>query len=544
MKARVTGIHVVAFSMVFLALAILLRWLWSGAFLAEFHSDTADTLFWAAAQRDAGALANPTFHYGYFIPFGGNLLVRPFLSLWGTGMAALRSGMTLFAVLFACACYGLFRSFRWSRVASLLGVIFLLAVASASPKMREIHFGHVLYYSLGTVVLFLGCAWAPDVPNGGKSDFPSRRRAFRQMAFAGCLGWAVACGKPLLLYAVVPLLGAWLLLRLSGRARLSPLRDGFRLLPGLVGIALGFPLFWAVSRGVPFSQEYSTYYEAFSPLHTWFQTAQVLPQEWISLLEPLPKKRILIASLDGLPHVVRIVAALFVGLAPVAALGRIRWFGPRERLLVVAHWILAAEILFYWVFGNISNANWRLCPVVLSGAAVSACLVRNVVVRGSVPERRFGLGAALFLAGFSALSLSQTACLPSQPEVWGGEGTLLPTLEAIGVRDGYCSDYWYANATTAVSDGRFRIREVRADAQGNWNPRLHNADERWYEPDPERTKTVFVCHPNEESRAPIQGRIGRHLCSQRTERLGRSEPLVVLVYDGDVLHPESQTSAP
>jgi hypothetical protein len=525
--------------MALLAVAIVLRWLWSGAFLAEFHSDTADTLFWAEAQQDAGALANSTFHYGYFIPFGGNLLVRPFLPVVKTGLAALRSGMTLFVFLFAGVCYGLFRSFRWRRAESLLGVLFLLAVASASPKMREIHFGHVLYYSLGTVFLFLGCALAPDVPNGEKGDLPCRRRAFRQAAFACCMGWAVACGMPLLLYAVVPVFGAWVLLRLAGRARLSPLGDGLRLLPGLVGVVAGLALFLAVSRGVLFSKEYTTYYEAFSPLHTWFQTAQVLPQEWISLLDPLPKSRILIAGLDGLPHVMRIAAALFVGVAPVVALWRIRRFGPRERVLVVAHWILAAEILFYWVFGNISNANWRLCPVVLSGAAVSVCLVRNAIVRGFVPERRFAVCAGLFLAGFGVLSLYQTCRLPAHPEIWKGDGTLIPTLEAIGVRDGYCSDYWYANAITAVSDGRFRIREVRADSKGNWNPRLHNADERWYEPDPERTQTVFVCHPSEESRAPTRGLVGRHLCSQLTGRLGRSEPLVVLVYEGDVFNPES-----
>ena len=535
MKTREIGIPAAAFAVALLAVAVVLRWLWSGAFLAEFQSDVADTLFWAEAQRDAGALANPTFHYGYFIPFGGNLLVRPFLPLLETGLAALRSGMTLFVALFALAGYGMFRSFRWGRAASLLGAVLLLAVASASPKMREIHFGHVIYYSLGTVFLFLGCAWAPDVEDGEGSACSRRHRAFRQAAFACCMGWAVACGKPLLLYAVAPVFGAWVLLRMGGRARLSPLRDGLRLLPGIVGVALGLALFGAVSRGVHVTQESASYYEAFSPLRTWFQTAQILPQEWISLVDPLPHRRIAIASAEGLPHAWRIAAALFAGLAPVAALARIRRFGPRERLLVAAHGILAAEVLFYWVFGNISSANWRLCPVVMSGAAVSACLVRNAAVRGTVPAKRFGMCAALFLAGFCALSLFQTAVLPARPEIWGGEGTLIPTLEAIGVRDGYCSDYWYANATTAVSGGRFRIREVRADAKGKWKPRLHNADERWCAPDPERTKTVFVCHPNEEDRAPAEGRIGRHLCSQQTERLGRSEPLVVLVYDGDAL---------
>ena len=529
-RTRATAAAAVFF---LVACAVVLRWLWSGVFLSEIQSDTVETLFWAEAARDSGGPFGSTFHYSYFIPFGGSLLIRPFLSLFGMNLAAHRAGMSLFVLIFAFACYRLFRSFRWSRAEGLLASTLLFAVAAASLKMREIYFGHVIYYSLGTVFLFLGCALAPDFEDGG--DGARRARTLRGALFALALGWAASCGKPLLLYVVVPVLGAWVVVRLGESKPLAPLRDGLRLLPGVVGAAVGLFVFLAVSRGVNVSSEYSAHYESFSPIASWFQNLQLLPQEWISLLDPLPNAKIAIASPAGLPHALRIATAVLLGAAPAAALFRIRSFSRRERLFVAAHWILAAEVLFYWTFGRISNANWRLCPLVLSSAAVAACLVRSLLSRGAIPTRRLGFCSAAFLAGFVLLSFVQVCALPCEWKTWRGRKTLLSVLEALGIRDGYASDYWYANVVTAVSGNRFRLREVQFDgSRGEWTPRLFNSDSRWYEPDPERTRTVFVCHPNETGRAPTEGLVGHYRCFQKTgARGGASEPLVVLVYDGD-----------
>ncbi len=522
---------------VFLAVCVvILRWLWSYAFLVESHADTVETLFWAEAARESGNLFGTTFHYPYFIPFGGNLLVRPFLSVFGMDLAAHRAGMSLFVPILAFACFRLFRSFRWKRWESILVTALLFSVASASPKMREIYFGHVIYYSLATVFLFLGCAQAPDLLEA--EGRPLRARIVSGATFALVLGWASSCGKPLLLYVVVPVLGSWGVVRLSRRERLSPLRDGLRILPGAIGAVVGLLAFHVVSRTIPTASFYGEYYELFSPIDSWFQNIKVLPQEWISLLDPLPRARIAIAGRAGLPHAFRIAAAIALCVTPVAALFRIRSFSQRERMFVVAHWILAAEILFYWLFGNISNANWRLAPLILSATVVSACLVRNTLASRSIPVRRFAVCAATFLFGFLFLSMVQTYMLPGDASAWRESGTLLPTLEQIGIRDGYCSDYWYANWTTAVSGNRFRLREVRIGRGGKWTPRLFNSDSRWYEPDASRTNTVFVCHPREEDNAPKSGLVGRFPCWQRTGRAGPSKKLVVLVYDGDCFHPQ------
>lgn len=45
-----------------------------------FHSDCTDTILWAQASYDAGALFNPDFEYACLLPFGGQLLMLPFIA--------------------------------------------------------------------------------------------------------------------------------------------------------------------------------------------------------------------------------------------------------------------------------------------------------------------------------------------------------------------------------------------------------------------------------------------------------------------------------
>ncbi len=534
MKTGIKWTTPIAISLFLVALGVVLRWLWSSVYLSEIHSDTVETLFWAAASQEAGAIGSPTFHYGHFIPFGGNLLIQLFLPFFGVGVTALRSGITLFLFLFVFACYRMFRSFRWTRAESLCACAMLLAVAAATPKMREIFFGHVIYYSLGTVFLFFACALAPMQEE--TDGTPIRKRILRIGSFALCMGWAALCGKPLFLYVVAPILGAWILVRLGESKPLSPVRDSLRILPGIAGAAAGLLVYKALSRTIlPIS--YDVEYEAFSRVATWWDSLSILPRGWLLLIDiPVSNPgETPIVSAVGLPHALLTALGIFLAFFPIASIVRISTFSPRERLLVVAHWILSLETVFFWIFGAISDASWRLCPMVLSASAVCICHVRNGFVRGSLPLRRYSVVIVAVMAVSCSLILLKICALPRDKHMWKGEGTLLPTLESIGVADGYCSNYWFANVATAVSESRFRPREVSLSKSGKWSPRFHNSDERWYEPNPERKQTFLICSPRQERFAPTRGLVGRHECHQKNAWSGHVAPLVVLVYEGDCL---------
>ena len=523
-----------AFVLFALAAAVVLRWLWSGVFLAEFNSDTADSLFWAAASRDAGAIASSTFHYNYFIPFGDRILLRPLLSVCGVGVTAMRISMTVFLVVFSAAAFSLFRSLRWSRTACWLSVALVLTIASATPKMREIHFGHVLFYSLGTLFFFFGLAIAPD-PAGDTCSM-RRERVFRDVLFALCMAWAASCGKPLLLYAVVPVLGAWILVRGADSRPWSKDHDVAALLPGVLGAGAGLILFLFLSRNL-LPTEYAASYELFSMPSSWWNNLEMLPVKWIALLCPIDKEPVPIASGAGLPVVGQIALALLFAFAPVFGLIRIRSFSRKEKMLLAGHWILAAEVLFYWVFGSVSDANWRLCPVALSSVASTACVVRNLLCSETVFERRAAATVAVLVAVVCALGNLRTSMLPCNRAIWRDPESLLPCLESMGVADGYCTDYWFANVTTAISGNRFRLREVEPDGNGGWHGRSYLTDDRWFDSDPTKQRTLFVCYPSEEERAPKEGLVSRAECWQIDVRNNRYAKLVVLIYDGDCLNP-------
>lgn len=80
-----------------------------------FHSDCTDTILWAQASYDAGALFNPDFEYACLLPFGGQLLMLPFIGLFGVSTTTHAIGMLLFLLLFTASLLLLGRALKWTR---------------------------------------------------------------------------------------------------------------------------------------------------------------------------------------------------------------------------------------------------------------------------------------------------------------------------------------------------------------------------------------------------------------------------------------------
>ena len=65
-----------------------------------FHSDCTDTLLWAQASYDSGKLISDNFKYAALLPFGGNLLMLPFIPIFGVSMTTHNIGMVLRGKIF------------------------------------------------------------------------------------------------------------------------------------------------------------------------------------------------------------------------------------------------------------------------------------------------------------------------------------------------------------------------------------------------------------------------------------------------------------
>ena len=55
---------------------------------SEFDSDFTDTILWAEAMITGNGLFDKTMAYAYTLPFGGSLLMAPFVAVFGVGYKA------------------------------------------------------------------------------------------------------------------------------------------------------------------------------------------------------------------------------------------------------------------------------------------------------------------------------------------------------------------------------------------------------------------------------------------------------------------------
>ena len=72
--------------------------------------DYIEGVFWADATVKAGAVINPEYIYYYVLPFGSNIIMAPFVKIFGTSFLANQLGMIVFFVIYASLSFRLARS--------------------------------------------------------------------------------------------------------------------------------------------------------------------------------------------------------------------------------------------------------------------------------------------------------------------------------------------------------------------------------------------------------------------------------------------------
>ena len=67
---------------------------------SEFDSDFTDTVIWAKAMLTGNGLFDKSMSYAYTLPFGGSLLMAPFVAIFGMSYKAHVLGFILFFAIF------------------------------------------------------------------------------------------------------------------------------------------------------------------------------------------------------------------------------------------------------------------------------------------------------------------------------------------------------------------------------------------------------------------------------------------------------------
>ena len=498
MKRSETGKRLLTLPNLLACLIILLGVSLIGYFIlfpawGYFHSDCTDTILWAQAGYDAGGLFNADFTYACLLPFGGQLLMQPFIGLFGVSTTTHAIGMLLFLALFVTAAVCFCRSMKWSMSWTAIMVTALLLLLSSSEKLREIFWGHIIYYSLGILFLLVGLALAFSTLNAMEAPGGLfTRQALIPAAFS--LLWMFLCStnglQALTIFAFPLLVGilgerffdtksSWC----SRQNRFTAGYAGALLLAACAGCLVGGLLKSGLTQG------YFDAYSTFSGPDKWMDNLRGFLPHWLTLLgvdvaggEPL-------ADFDGIRNLVRIGFAILLLLVPVAMTLCYRRYTQRYmKILLITHWTLTALIMMAYVFGSLSAANWRLSPIVASSILLLVAFSRWLVMESGAPRIGFLTLAPAFLA--CLIVLTTILSMPHDYKKDEGLQGVSSFLEANGMTYGYAT-FWNAQAITVLSDSKVKVRNIDIDETGDIAPHPYQSQSTWFKPQPE-PQTYFL----------------------------------------------------
>ncbi len=449
-----------------------------------FHSDCTDTILWAQASYDAGSLFNPDFEYACLLPFGGQLLMLPFIGLFGVSTTTHAIGMLLFLLLFTASLLLLGRALKWTPGWSAALAALTLLLLSSSDKLREIFWGHIIYYSLGILFLIVGLGLTLSALSAlEERNGPLGKKAIAWIA--GSAVWMFLCstnGLQAMTIFAIPLLAGLAGERFFDTRRkwADPWNRTVFLFAVLLAASAGIG--WVtgglLERGL--TQGYFDAYSNFSPPDKWMDNLMSFLPAWLTLLGADVRDGAPLTDGEGLLNLIRIGFGLILLAVPVAMTVCYRRFSQRGvRILLIAHWTMTALILMAYVFGYLSSANWRLSPILASSILLLVVFSHWIATEAGFP--RFCL-LTLGPAALAALiALSAVLGMPHDYGRQDGLPALAQYLEDSGLSYGYAT-FWNSQAITVLSDSAVKVRNINLDEDGGISIYGYQSNRQWFEP--------------------------------------------------------------
>ncbi len=511
-----------------------------------FHSDCTDTLFWANAALEGNGIFDETFKYAALLPFSTVAIMIPLISIFGVTMTAHNIGMTIFAILFALSIYTCARSAKMSHLYSSVSVFVLFSVLSASDKLREMMWGHTIYYSLGLALMFfllaLAFKFADSVDKGKRIQI-----IIWGLLFAALAAGSATNGLQIIVLTTLPVAGAFFCERVfEGRDGLITRKSFSSIVTVLlvcIGTLVGLKVLGAMTGGT-IQAGYANGYSTWSDLSSWLPNSEKFFTHYLTLLGVnITAGKPLFGDMieDTIKAVIRIGIGLIILATPIVMLACYKKLRSKEvRIILWAHIIVCAVIMFGYICGKLSAANWRLTPILGSGAFLTVVGLRELVtslnligkkkapvaeeksrdelieieqnsegVETTVPtntgtdnsgEVVLDGGAvvlsricALILAVVIAGSLIFAKEVRDIPEDYGRDNAnhlLAQFLVDNGLEYGYAT-FWYAQAITVLSDSAVRVRNINVKAGEGISAYHYQSSTRWYD-DQEGVDEYFV----------------------------------------------------
>ncbi len=429
-----------------------------------------------------------------------------FFPFFGLSMTTHVLGMLLFFILFTLFLCLSFKEMGWGLRSICLGASTFLGLTMVSQKMREMFWGHTIYYSLGLFFLVLGVFLYFKFENLCEQE--SRKKG--DVAIPGKLGVKICLTFGLLLLVILfgstngisalsifslPFVAGIFMVHFADSSKPLNCKENRRLLILLISFVImilsGVLLskIWAGGITAGYEAAYSTY----SAQSTWTENAQSLFLAWLQLLGVADLDGVYLASTESIINLIHILGAVMIAVFPIIATCFYNKYpdgadGRRIRMWIWLHWAVTLIIMLGYIFGELSAANWRLIPIVGTGIILTILFLRWGVhasrVSFRIPVLLFLPVIALAVCGFSYV-----AAMPADSYKDNYLYQLADELEERGLTYGYAT-FWQSNSITVITDSQVKVRCVSVDENGV-HKRYYQTQASWYD-DQEGQEEYFL----------------------------------------------------
>lgn len=528
------------------------------------HSDCTDSLLWAYATVESGEIIAQDFIYAAILPFSANLWMIPLIKIFGYGMTAQIISMVIFAVLFTASLIWVFRSLRLSWALNFTATGCVLMLLSSSVKMREIMWGHVIYYSLS--LLLINCILSLSLmvirlwkKYCEEQDRGTITRFFIALACLILISTGTAAnGVQIILMTTIPVFcGIFAELFFNAKNKLITIDNaghGAVLLSLPFASLLGLLIQKTIQGNV--TVWYTNYYSNLTSIDNWQANLFKFHKHFLTLIGFDDSKKNLFPNADtesiltdtAIFNLIAIVVFAFLILTPIIGAFFYKKYRHREtKVAIIAYLTLFLAIAFLFVCGNISNVNWRLVP--LCGAAmlpifamINEMLEYHKEQRSAdetaedqdnknyIPVRL----ASIILAVFLVFSFANISIIKSIDKDYGMDNNLhklTNALEEHDLRYGYAT-FWYSQAITLLSDSRVSCRDVNATADDGVKMYSYQTFKQWYDPQEGVDRYFVILTQSEYSQVLRNSTWNEWERNQLIEKITDVEGFYIFVFEG------------
>lgn len=486
----------------------------------DFHSDCTDSLYWANATVESGKVFDENFRYAAMLPFSASLWFIPIIKLFGVTMRAQIIGMSVFLVLFTTAIWFMCRSMNWSVRATCSMISALLLILSGSEKLREIMWGHVIYYSLALLIICVGTGlvFRFEKHFAGLLSSAKKKKSIAGAVIFGALTALLFAGNAtngfqMIAIATVPVLAGIFAERFfDGRQKLfssSSIPAAVMILTVIVSTLCGLVIL-KLLKGEK-AAGYTSVYSMFSGISDWYGNFTKLFSQFPELIGISIKKSDRMISKEAIVYLIRLAGMLVITVIPLVGLfGYKKLHDKGTRFILWVHLSLTAVILFGYICGRISNANWRLTPIIGSSVMATVAIFREwldgIFPKKSTDEAennekcnekrvclRLGVILSAVIVMFGAVNFNEIRKMPRDYE--HPLEAVANDLEAHGLEYGYAT-FWRSQALTMLSDSKVRVRETLVKSDGVITD-YYQSSRLWYEDQPGIDKYFIMLSDDE-----------------------------------------------